>query len=216
VQAAISDVAPPSIQGTAPRSDGAAMIARVGYIDKCLRGTGKDRVVDDHSFDALTRRLAGPRSRRSVVRSLGLAAGAALGVLGRTATGLAATCRPKDAICRKAGDCCSGYCGPKDATGRQRCGCGTPSVCGAQTSCDASGDPCCACATTAEGQTSCVAACELSEFQSCAASADCPAGWPCTLHTCFGSICLPPCSIGNATDASVSAATVGVNPYHQP
>jgi hypothetical protein len=79
--------------------------------------------MDDHKFDALTRALAEPHSRRSVVRSLGLAAGAALGLLGRTATGIAATCRAKDAICRKAGDCCSGYCGPKDATGRQRCGC---------------------------------------------------------------------------------------------
>jgi hypothetical protein len=56
-----------------------------------------------------------------MLKAGGVAIAAALGW--RVERADAATCRPDGAICRKGGDCCTEFCGPKDRTGRQRCGC---------------------------------------------------------------------------------------------
>jgi hypothetical protein len=79
--------------------------------------------VDGSRFDTLTRTVAAT-SRRSL---FGLALGAvAAARLGRVE---AATLRGGGAVCRKNGDCESGICGVKDATGRQRCfSCGDDSA----------------------------------------------------------------------------------------
>lgn len=79
--------------------------------------------MDGQRFEALTRSLAGGMSRRGVVR--GLAAGIAAAAAGLSGLGGAEArqrCRLYNEICRKHGDCCDFNCGPKDNTGRRRCG----------------------------------------------------------------------------------------------
>jgi hypothetical protein len=99
--------------------------------------------MDGNRFDELTRSFAGLRSRRSLLRKLGLASSAAVA----TALGLdsssdaAEQCRPGGSICRKHGECCSGNCLPKDATGRQRCS-ATSTCTGQGTTCCPGSGPC--------------------------------------------------------------------------
>jgi hypothetical protein len=91
--------------------------------------------------DALARSLAGVRTRRGLLRALGLAVGVgAVGAIALDGDGdAAATCRPGGAVCRTPGECCSGVCGPKDATGRQRCTCEAGTTpCGTSACCSAS------------------------------------------------------------------------------
>lgn len=79
--------------------------------------------MDGNRFDEFTKALANLRSRRAVLRKLGLVTGAAVvTAIGLDESGVAAaTCRPGGSVCRKHGDCCSGTCKPKDATGRKYC-----------------------------------------------------------------------------------------------
>ena len=90
--------------------------------------------MDDRRFDDLAKTLAAVRSRRGILRALGLVLGggavATIGLGGGDGSATVAPptptfppgCRPGGSICRKAGECCSGACTP-DATGRGRCGC---------------------------------------------------------------------------------------------
>lgn len=66
--------------------------------------------MDEQQFDSLTRRLAGWRSRRSVLK--GLAGAAALGTLAVTGTAEtdARQCRVLGRNCRSNADCCTDYC----------------------------------------------------------------------------------------------------------
>src|SRR5215218_1232231 len=75
--------------------------------------------MDGYRFDALARSVAGLRTRRSVLRAVGVAVGARIVGSANTADA-AQTCRPGGTLCRKAAECCSGSCTP-DATGRGRC-----------------------------------------------------------------------------------------------
>jgi hypothetical protein len=86
--------------------------------------------VDGKRFDAFTRTVATGLTRRRV---LGALSGVFAGVLAAPAA--AATARPAGAICRKNGDCASGVCLPKDATGRQRCQAGIGDPCSIDTDC---------------------------------------------------------------------------------
>jgi hypothetical protein len=93
--------------------------------------------MDGVTFDRMTKSLAG-RTRRSLLKAgLGAVLGGAAGGLGLGRASAALKRAPGD-ICRKGGDCTSGLCLAKDATGRQRCGCVTTSDCPQP---DA-GDPC--------------------------------------------------------------------------
>jgi hypothetical protein len=79
--------------------------------------------MDGNRFDDFARTLAGIRTRRSVLRALGLALGAgAVGAVALDDSDAAETCRPGGTLCRKPGECCSGACTP-DVTGRGRCAC---------------------------------------------------------------------------------------------
>jgi hypothetical protein len=68
--------------------------------------------------DALIKSLSGAANRRTALKAGAAAFVASLGIARASE---AATCREIQAICRKDGDCCSGSCGPSDATGRRRC-----------------------------------------------------------------------------------------------
>lgn len=82
-------------------------------------------------FDDLTRDLA---SRRGLLKGgVGAALATALAAIGLTGGGdadAARTCRTSGEVCRKNGECCDGACGPKDGTGRRRCGCSVEAACG--------------------------------------------------------------------------------------
>lgn len=78
--------------------------------------------MDGSRFDDFARILAARRSRRGFL-------GAALSFLVASAGTEAVYKRPAGVICRSNGDCESGICGAKDATGRQRCQCATPAHC---------------------------------------------------------------------------------------
>jgi hypothetical protein len=80
--------------------------------------------LDGSRFDALTRSLSEPGTRRRVLA--GIAAGA-LGLAGLRPAG-AVTCRTPGLTCRVDANCCSGLCA-KDATGRRRCRCQSPGDC---------------------------------------------------------------------------------------
>jgi hypothetical protein len=71
--------------------------------------------VDGSRFDALTRSLSAPGTRRRVIAGLAAAALAACGVRGAEAA-----CRPGGAACRENANCCSGMCS-KNARGRRTC-----------------------------------------------------------------------------------------------
>lgn len=105
---------------------------------ECSRGASRSWCVvaraveidpmDGTQFDRITKALAG-RSRRAVLKGgAGALLGGALAGLGTGRVG-AAPPRRIGEICRKGGDCASGLCLPKDATGRQRCGCATDDHC---------------------------------------------------------------------------------------
>lgn len=92
--------------------------------------------MDRSRFDALTRSLAQPTATRRTALRAGIGALiAAIGVAGVSGSAEAATCRANGGICRKHGDCCEGFCGAADRTGRRRCGCTTDAECGVNTDC---------------------------------------------------------------------------------
>lgn len=137
--------------------------------------------MDGNRFDDLTRSLA---TRRGILRG-GLAAVAALaGAALGPSRAAAAPKRLVGQVCRKHGDCASGVCLPKDATGRQYCGCSDVAQCPAGTDCVPA--VCTAqnrCATQALPEGSdcptgiCVAGACLGETgDACAAGPDCISG----------------------------------------
>ena len=64
--------------------------------------------MDGNRFDDLTRSVARLRTRRALLRALGLALGAvAVGTVALDDSGDAATCRKGGQICGKNGDCCN-------------------------------------------------------------------------------------------------------------
>lgn len=81
--------------------------------------------MDDRSFDALAKAVSAPGSRRRLIA--GLLSGA-MGLAGRRPAA-AAVCRTFGQTCRENANCCSRVCGPRDATGRRRCGCGSADEC---------------------------------------------------------------------------------------
>jgi hypothetical protein len=87
--------------------------------------------MESHAFDRLTRRMATAPTRRRLIG--GLVAGA-FGLVGLR-SGEARTCTDAGRVCREHAKCCSGLCGPKDATGRRRCGCRTITDCPAASVC---------------------------------------------------------------------------------
>ena len=84
--------------------------------------------MDGRRLDILAKSLA-VSDRRQIIRRLGAVAAACLLNLTDAERGSAAALRLPGEICRKDGECASGVCGPKDATGRQRCQCTTSSQC---------------------------------------------------------------------------------------
>jgi hypothetical protein len=92
--------------------------------------------MDGSRFDQIARALADVQDRRSLLRKVAGAASAALvAAVGLNESGEAASiCRTGGAICRKNQECCSGTCGPTDATGRQRCTCTTQQLQACQSS----------------------------------------------------------------------------------
>src|SRR5215208_3192135 len=90
--------------------------------------------MDGPRFDLLTKQLIASGSRRGLLK--GLAAAAVASVLGRTEFGAdAAACRAPGRTCAEHANCCSGLCGPKDATLRRRCRCASPADCPAPGRC---------------------------------------------------------------------------------
>ncbi|HEY7030988.1 MAG TPA: hypothetical protein VH482_06670 [Thermomicrobiales bacterium] len=151
--------------------------------------------MDGSRFDALAKALAASGSRRGVVA--GLAAGA-LGLVG-VGRAEAVACRMPGGLCREHADCCSGLCGPKDATGRRRCACRAVGDCPPPAVCRAVACQGGACvgsvlpdgtACTASGGTAgtCRAgACVLPTGAACVADAQCQSG-DCINGAC-GSFC---------------------------
>lgn len=86
--------------------------------------------MDGSQFDRFAREIASAQTRRRLLRRLLGGTALAFGV-NATDAEAAAVCRSIGTICRKAGDCCSSTCSPRDATGRQKCVCaGGTTACG--------------------------------------------------------------------------------------
>lgn len=86
--------------------------------------------MEDSKFDRIARGFAAAPSRRSLLKAaVGMALGSVAGALRPGDSGAALLLRKPGEICRKNGDCASGVCGAKDATGRSRCLCAGPSDC---------------------------------------------------------------------------------------
>jgi hypothetical protein len=85
--------------------------------------------MDPRQFDTLAKSVAQLRTRRGLLRAVGLALGAgAVGAMAPNDSDAADSCRPRGAVCTGDQMCCSGTCDPPDATGRRRCGCHEPNV----------------------------------------------------------------------------------------
>lgn len=88
--------------------------------------------MDGHRFDGIAKSFADGVSRRGVLKTLLAGIGAAaLGLAGRDGADAARICRVNGQLCRTSGiggDCCSGFCGPKDVNGRRHCACPTGSI----------------------------------------------------------------------------------------
>jgi hypothetical protein len=95
-----------------------------------------EAVVDGHRFDGLARSLAS-LSRRDVLKWLAGAVAAGSVGLGRQDQAAAQVCRATGRVCGKDKHCCSGFCGPKNATGRRTCQCRTAADCPASGACHA-------------------------------------------------------------------------------
>jgi hypothetical protein len=89
--------------------------------------------MDRNRFDNFARTLAEPATRRTTLAIAGRAITAALGLSAARHAFLprgadAAACRAFAVSCSQDGQCCSGFCRPKDARGRRTCGCGTGEI----------------------------------------------------------------------------------------
>src|SRR6202008_1970780 len=96
-------------------------------------------IMDGERFDNLTRTLATLRSRRGVLRALGLAVGVGtVGAIVREGDSNAASvCRAGGVLCTSDGNCCSNICKTPDFTGRRYCECtNTQTACGAKNCCN--------------------------------------------------------------------------------
>lgn len=92
--------------------------------------------MDGTRFDALTKVLSAQKSRRAFLATV---AASLLGLNRHDPAG-ARSCTNPGAVCREHANCCSGLCGPRDATGRHRCLCKTAADCpGANKVCTAAG-----------------------------------------------------------------------------
>ena len=78
--------------------------------------------MDDNQFDRLTRVMAASSRREVLKRGIGAIVGGVLAVSGLS-TADAGSKRGIGQTCRKNGDCGSGLCGARDATGRSLCAC---------------------------------------------------------------------------------------------
>lgn len=148
--------------------------------------------MDGSRFDSLARMLAASGSRRRLVG--GLVAGA-LGLVERRGAD-ATACRAVGASCREHSNCCSGLCGPRDATGRRRCGCQIDADCGAFQACGGGGVPgqcgCIPnCAGTCGGTDGCGGTCpgQCAEGRTCLSNGTCAVPCPnggndCTVLGC--------------------------------
>jgi hypothetical protein len=178
--------------------------------------------MDDRRFDRMTKAFATGRSRRALLQGLlglGGAAGA-LGLAGMQRAG-AAACRPPGSGCRGHGNCCSHLCGPKNATGRRRCGCQSPADCPAPDQChDATcldgmcgtavrldqacddGDPCTNNVCDATGNCSTFPACGNHPEDCCPGCLDCQDDGTCAANTL------------TCTDTGVDGCLVGTCDSH--
>src|SRR5215467_9610468 len=94
-------------------------------------------------------------------------------------------------------------CPPGSTCQNGQCSCSNPGVCGTyQFGCD--GNQNCACGTTAEGGSACVAGAFCADLTDCTTSADCDANSICLVGSCCGRpVCNPLCG----TDAAQRALT---------
>lgn len=91
--------------------------------------------MDGARFDRVAKTVASSVSRRSLLKTLAGAATAALIGTANATGARAATKRAPGELCRKDGECASGFCGARDATGRQRCLCQSANDCGPGKAC---------------------------------------------------------------------------------
>lgn len=77
--------------------------------------------MDNERFDLLAKRVGALIDRRRALAGAAVLAVAATPIFARDSE--ASICYGIGATCRKSGQCCSGVCGPRDATGRSRCTC---------------------------------------------------------------------------------------------
>ena len=124
--------------------------------------------METKRFDALTRSLTGPGSRRVALRLLSapiIASGVALlRIRLAEATHTPGACRHNGVRCTTGSECCSGRCKRKRGTTKKFCrqapdqGICTieDNICGTRTTaCDAAGTAACACFVTTRGQSFC-------------------------------------------------------------
>ncbi len=94
------------------------------------RGSRRGCSMDGSKFDQFARDLAAAPSRRSLLKAtLGLGFGSVAAVLKLEESTAARSLRKPGEICQKNGDCASGRCSGKDATGRSRCLCASAVDC---------------------------------------------------------------------------------------
>ena len=157
--------------------------------------------MDGSRFDHATKLFAST-SRRSLLKAgLGSAVGLALSGIGQRGSGAAQSLRVAGEICRKHGDCATHVCGPKDRTGRSRCGCALDSDCPVP-----SGSGICA-------TTTCVSGACITQYN---VGIPCDDGDACTTNdvclsngSCAGTpvVCIP---LGNCYDAGVCDSQTGI------
>lgn len=138
--------------------------------------------MDGSHFDALTRSLTEPGTRRRLVGGLVAGALGFVGVRGASAR----ACTGTGTVCRENADCCTGSCGPRDRTGRRRCACQADEQCPAGWVC---------------GEGSCRDVCADR-----AAGAACATGKVCSGGGCVGN---GVCTAGTGTGGGCGSAACG-------
>lgn len=127
-------------------------------------------------FDELTRSLSSTRNRRGLLKTVGGVLAATAGFSGTQRSGRAALCRGEGQICLGHGNCCTGFCGPKDRTGRRQCGCPSGATACGSSCVDLQTDPsaCGTCGVTCQTGASCIAGdCKAHGGDACTVDADC-------------------------------------------
>lgn len=163
------------------------------HCDACSgRREGTWVEMDGTRFDELAKAVAGSSRRALLKGGLGAALGVVLGGFAPDDAS-AAVLRRIGEVCRKHGDCASGFCGAADRAGRRRCGCDS------ELDCPAPSGPCraavCvegACGTTITTGAPCPSAENLCIVGVCQADGSCADPKPvvcddnnvCTRDTC--------------------------------